>query len=149
MPASRKGECDLGELRGRNLYAQRRCIDAPVAKEIGDLVDWPSLSDELGGKAVAQEMRTCDPPEFDPAMPQPLPHDPRNRRRALERPQRRREGQEQIRTIHFRSSAQDVIGECGAGLLEEWHHPDHACPWCAGRKPRQCASRYILQPNGA
>ncbi|MHC2419565.1 hypothetical protein ACVMB2_003475 [Sinorhizobium meliloti] len=32
--------------------------------------------DKLGSKAVAQEMCTCDPPEFDPAMPQPLPHDP-------------------------------------------------------------------------
>jgi len=47
-----------------------------VAKKIGDLVDRPSLPDKLGSKSVAQEMRTCDPPEFDPAMPQPLPHDP-------------------------------------------------------------------------
>ncbi|MER9362743.1 hypothetical protein [Mesorhizobium sp. M0500] len=37
-----------------------------MPEKIGDLVDRPSLPDELGGKAVAQEMRTCDPPEFDP-----------------------------------------------------------------------------------
>ncbi|MET3597590.1 hypothetical protein ABID26_007016 [Mesorhizobium shonense] len=66
--------------------------------------------------------RYWDPPEFDPAMPQPLPHDPRNRRRALERPATaQRTG---IDTDYPPpSSAQDVIGEYGAGLLEEWHHP--------------------------
>ncbi|WP_234834104.1 hypothetical protein [Sinorhizobium meliloti] len=37
-----------------------------MAKKIGDLVDRPSLPDKLVSKAVAQEMRTCDPPEFDP-----------------------------------------------------------------------------------
>ncbi|MER9301003.1 hypothetical protein NKI38_31790 [Mesorhizobium sp. M0621] len=31
-----------------------------MSQEIGDLVDRPSLLDELGGKTVAQEMRTCD-----------------------------------------------------------------------------------------
>src|SRR5262245_61219269 len=68
-------------------------------------------------------MRASDATERDPAMPQPLPHDPRNRRRRLERSHRRREGQEQIWTIDLRSSPQDVIGERGAGLLEERGHP--------------------------
>ncbi|WP_267884638.1 hypothetical protein [Rhizobium nepotum] len=40
-----------------------------MTKKIGDLVDWPSLPDKLGGEAVAQEMCTGDPPKFDPAMP--------------------------------------------------------------------------------
>ncbi|WP_287332011.1 hypothetical protein [Mesorhizobium sp.] len=39
-----------------------------MPEKIGDLVDRPSLLDELGGKTVAQEMRTCDSPEFNPAM---------------------------------------------------------------------------------
>ncbi|ESZ04485.1 hypothetical protein X735_32710 [Mesorhizobium sp. L2C085B000] len=33
-----------------------------MPEKIGDLVDRRSLPDELGGKAVAQEMCTCDPP---------------------------------------------------------------------------------------
>lgn len=35
----------------------------------------------------------------------------------------RREGQEQMRTIHLRSSTQEVVGERSASLLEQRRHP--------------------------
>ncbi|ESX08420.1 hypothetical protein X766_34230 [Mesorhizobium sp. LSJC255A00] len=97
---------------------------------------------------MAQEMCTCDPPEFDPAMPQPLPQDPRNRRCALERSHGRREGQEQVWAIHLRSSTQDIVGERGAGLLEEGRHP---VALALGAPDKDLASSPvdILQLNGA
>lgn len=81
-------------------------------------------------------------------MSQPLPQDPRNRRRAFECCHGRREGQEQIRTIHLRSRAQDVVGERGAGLLEQRRHP---IPLALGAPDRNLASTPadILQLNGA
>ncbi|HXQ45048.1 MAG TPA: hypothetical protein VN806_00430, partial [Caulobacteraceae bacterium] len=94
-----------------------------MPEKIGDLVDRPSSPDELGGQAVAQEMRACDAAELYPAALQPLPHHPRNGRRELERSYWRRERQEQIRTIDLRSSSQDVIGERGAGLIEKGSYP--------------------------
>ena len=93
-----------------------------MTEKIGDLVDGSSAPDEMGGQAVAQEMRTSDAAEFYPAALQALAHHPRNGRRELERSHWRRERQEHIRTIHPRPCAQDVVGERGAGLIDERRH---------------------------
>ncbi len=68
---------------------------------------------------MAQEVRTNAAAEFYSAALQPLAHHPRNGRRELERSHWRRERQKYIRTIHLRPCAQDVVGERGAGLIEE------------------------------
>jgi len=94
-----------------------------MPEKIGDLVYRPSLPNEPGGQAVAQEMRARDAAELYPTALQPPPHDPRNGRREPERSSWRRGRQEQIRTIDLRSCLQDVIGECGAGLIEKGGKP--------------------------
>jgi hypothetical protein len=47
-----------------------------VPEKIGDLVDRSLAPDELGGQAVAQEVRASDAAEFYPAALQPPPHNP-------------------------------------------------------------------------
>lgn len=93
-----------------------------MPEKVGDLVDRPALFDKLSRQIVAQKMGNSDATKLDPAAPQTVAHDPRHGRRVLDRPYGWDERQEQIRTIDLRSRPQDVVGERGAGLLEQRGH---------------------------
>jgi len=93
-----------------------------VPKKIGDLVDRPSLLNKLSRQTMAQKVGTTNATELDPAAPQTLPHDPRHRRRELDRSYGRCECQEQISNINLWSRPQDVVGKRSSGLLEKRGH---------------------------
>lgn len=78
-----------------------------MPEKIGDLVDRPALLDKLSRPTVAQKMGTSDATKLDPAMPQTLPHDPRQWRSVLDPPNGCGERQEQIRNIDPRPLVQN------------------------------------------